>query len=261
MHKNHCHKHHILAALALVFTCASTFAHDENAGIHNESKATGQEPCCYLLLAANDSSRREQQEAELRRKEYLHREAEEAEARRERQQAELKRREYLRNEAEEAEARRERQQAELKRREYLRNEAQEAEARREQQQAELKRREHLRREAEEPDTNRHVTNMQNQRGRETARCPLTEKGQQATDHATEKRERRDACEQNAIKEICNSDTPVPRLGMTLAQVQACFGSFRLVGNWSESEGRVSALVYRAGQYHLFVINGHVVKWY
>ena len=237
MHKNHCHKHHILAALALVFTCASTFAHDENAGIHNESKATGQEPCCYLLLAANDSSRREQQEAELRRKEYLHREAEEAEARRERQQAELKRREYLRNEA------------------------QEAEARREQQQAELKRREHLRREAEEPDTNRHVTNMQNQRGRETARCPLTEKGQQATDHATEKRERRDACEQNAIKEICNSDTPVPRLGMTLAQVQACFGSFRLVGNWSESEGRVSALVYRAGQYHLFVINGHVVKWY
>ena len=237
MHKNHCHKHHILAALALVFTCASTFAHDENAGIHNESKATGQEPCCYLLLAANDSSRREQQEAELRRKEYLHREAEEAEARRERQQAELKRREYLRNEA------------------------QEAEARREQQQAELKRKEHLRREAEEPDTNRHVTNMQNQRGREAARCPLTEKGQQATDHATEKRERRDACEQNAIKEICNSDTPVPRLGMTLAQVQACFGSFRLVGNWSESEGRVSALVYRAGQYHLFVINGHVVKWY
>ena len=237
MHKNHCHKHHILAALALVFTCASTFAHDENAGIHNESKATGQEPCCYLLLAANDSSRREQQEAELRRKEYLHREAEEAEARRERQQAELKRREYLRNEAEEAEARRERQQAELKRKE------------------------HLRREAEEPDTNRHVTNMQNQRGREAARCPLTEKGQQATDHATEKRERRDACEQNAIKEICNSDTPVPRLGMTLAQVQACFGSFRLVGNWSESEGRVSALVYRAGQYHLFVINGHVVKWY
>lgn len=130
-----------------------------------------------------------------------------------------------------------------------------------QNQAEFRRREYQRREAEKAEAKRHAIAAQEQRMRETARHSLAKNEQQAAARAREERKRRNVHGANQIKEICNADTVVPEIGMTLAQVQACFGSVQLVGRWSSSDDSVPALIYRAGRYHLFVIQGRVVDWY
>ena len=213
MHKSRFNKGCELIAITVVFICASAFACDESVGLGHEDKVTKLEAYCYPLLAISDSARRAQQQAEQRRREYLHLEAEEAEERRTQQQAEQRRREYLRREAEEAEERRTQQQAEQRRREYLRREAEEIEKRRAKQQAE------------------------------------------------EKREGRIEYVPNEVRGLCNGSIVLPKIGMTLDQVQACFGSVRLVGHWSSSSDSTPTLIYRAGRYHLLVTNGRVVDWY
>lgn len=128
-------------------------------------------------------------------------------------------------------------------------------------QAEFRRREYQRRQDEKAEANRHAVAAQEQRMRETARHALAKSQQQAAERAREERKRRNAHDANKRKEICNIDTAVPKIGMTLAQVQACFGRVQLVGQWHASDDSVPGLIYRAGRYHLFVMHGRVVDWY